>query len=91
MVTSMLLSLHWDQARALVGRGPEPARFTLRPKRPGLLSRRYVAGILAAVGGCVGLPYAEEFWRCYRADRTLAAHPAAARAGQPGTQRGTQR
>ena len=91
MVTSMLLCLHWDQARALVGHGPERARFTLRPKRPGLLSRRYVAGILAAVGGCVGLPYAEEFWRCYRADRTLAAHPAAARAGQPGTQRGTQR
>jgi hypothetical protein len=25
--------------------------------------------------GFVVLPYAEEFWRCYRADRTLAAHP----------------
>jgi hypothetical protein len=71
MVTSMLLCLQWDQARALVGRGPEPACFALRPKRPGLLSRRYVAGILATVGGFVGLPYVEEFWRCYRADRTL--------------------
>jgi hypothetical protein len=87
MVTSMLLCLHWDQARALVGRGPEPARFALQRKPRELLSRRYVAGNLAAVGGFVGLPYAEEFWRCYRADRTLAAHPAAARAGQPGTRR----
>jgi hypothetical protein len=61
--------------------------LTLRPKRPGLLSRRYVATNLAAAGGFVGLPYVEELWRCYRADRTLAAHPATARAGQPGTRR----
>ena len=73
---TMLLCLHWDQSRALVGHGPEAARFTLRPKRPGLLARRYVVGNLTAVGLFIGLPYAEEFWRCYRADRTLAAHPA---------------
>jgi hypothetical protein len=42
---------------------------------------------MAAVGGFVGQQYAEEFWRRYRADRTLAAHPATARAGQPGTRR----
>ena len=75
MVTSLLLCLHGDQARALVGRGSEPARFALRPKRPGLLSRRSVVGNLAAVGLFIGLPYAEEFWRCDRTDRTLAAHP----------------
>jgi hypothetical protein len=75
------------EQHALVGCGPEPARFTLRPKRPGLLSQRYVTGILAAVGAFVVLPYAEEFWRCYHAERTLEAHPATARAGQPGTRR----
>ncbi len=91
MVTSLLLCLHWDQARALVGRGPESAHFALRPKPAGLLSRRYVVGTLAAVGLFIGLPYAEEFWRCYRTDRTLAAHPPSngeAAAGDTGAPRG---
>lgn len=52
----------------------KPPRFVLRPKRPPL-SRRYVTGILGAELLAVGLPYAEELWRCYRTDRTLAAHP----------------
>lgn len=75
MTVSFLLILHWDQALALVGRGPEPARFTLRLKRPPL-SPRYVAGILGAVGAFIALPYAEEFVRCYRAQPTLAPLPA---------------
>jgi hypothetical protein len=29
----------------------------------------------AAVAALVVLPYAEEFWRCYRVDHTLDAHP----------------
>jgi hypothetical protein len=64
VVTSMLLCLHWDQARALVGRSPEAARFSLRRKPRGLLSQRYVWGNLAAVGAFVVVPYAEELWRC---------------------------
>jgi hypothetical protein len=74
MAVSFIICLHWDQFLALVGRGNEPAGFQLRPKRQPL-SRRYVTAILAAVAATVVLPYAEEFWRCYRVDRTLAAHP----------------
>jgi hypothetical protein len=33
-----------------------------------------VTDILGAELIAVGLPYAEELWRCYRTDRTLAAH-----------------
>lgn len=73
MVTSFLAVLHWDQLAALFGRGERP-RFGLRPKRKPL-SRGYVAGLLAALGVCVVLPYAEELWRCYRARPTLAPLP----------------
>ncbi|MGH2515930.1 MAG: hypothetical protein ACRDHP_09780 [Ktedonobacterales bacterium] len=76
MTASGMLCLHWDQALALAGKGPERARLTLRPKLH-KLSRRYVTGILSAVVAFVAVPYAEELWRCYRADHTLAAHPAA--------------
>jgi hypothetical protein len=73
MATSFLGVLHWDQAAALLGRGERP-RFALRPKRKPL-SRRYVGGLLAALAVFGVLPYAEEFWRCYRARRTLAPLP----------------
>ncbi|HVC34436.1 MAG TPA: diguanylate cyclase [Chloroflexota bacterium] len=74
MAVSFLTVLHWDQARALVGLGDESAHFTWRPKRPPL-SWRYVAGLLAAITAFGVVPYAEELWRCYRVDPTLAAHP----------------
>lgn len=77
MATSFLAVLHWDQLAALFGRGERP-RFGLRPKRKPL-SRRYVGGLLAALGVCMIVPYAEEFWRCYRARRTLAPAPEPAR------------
>ncbi|MBE3559344.1 MAG: diguanylate cyclase [Ktedonobacteraceae bacterium] len=75
MAVSVMICLHWDQFCALMGTGDEPPRFELRPKRYPL-SRRYVNAILTAVVATVALPYAEEFWRCYRVDRTLAAHQA---------------
>jgi hypothetical protein len=75
MATAFLLVLHWDQARALLGQGPRPADFTLRPKRHPLPAR-YLRRLIAAIVACVGMPYAEEFRRCYQADHTLAAHPA---------------
>ena len=74
MAVSFLMVLHWDQARALVGVGPERADFGLRPKRQPL-SRPYIVGLLAAIVACVGVPYAEELWRCYRVDRTVRARP----------------
>jgi hypothetical protein len=74
MVASFMVVLHWDQALALVGAGREPVDLTLHAKRPPL-ARGYVAGILASVAAFVAVPYVEEFIRCYRADRTLAAHP----------------
>jgi hypothetical protein len=74
MVVSFMICLYWEQFLALVGAGSEPARFELRAKRQPL-SRGYVSGILAAVAVLVALPYAEEFWRCYRVDHTLDAHP----------------
>ena len=75
MALSFMICLYWDQFRALFGVGQEPAQFVLRPKRHPL-SRRYVRGILSGVVATVAVPYAEEFLRCYRVDKTVAAHPA---------------
>ena len=54
-----------------------PPRFALRPKRPPL-PRRYVGGILSALTAFIVFPYAEEFWRCYRVDKSLASRPESA-------------
>jgi hypothetical protein len=75
MVVSFKICLYWDQFLALLGVGSEPACFKLRTKRQPL-ARGYVNWILAAVIAFVVLPYAEEFWRCYRVDHTLDPHPA---------------
>ena len=74
MAVAFLMVLHWDQARALVGVGPDRPDFGLRPKRHPL-SRPYIVGLLASILACVGVPYAEELWRCYGVDRTLSARP----------------
>lgn len=75
MATSFLICMHWSQFRSLAGRGPERARWSLRRKQPPL-SRRYVAAVLSGLVSFIGIPYAEEFWRCYRASRTLAPQAA---------------
>jgi hypothetical protein len=69
MGTSMMICLRPKQFAAIFGRG-EPARWKLEPKNPALTAR-YVTAVLACVGAFVVLPYAEEFVRCYRVDRTL--------------------
>ena len=74
MAVSFLMTLHWDQARALVGVGPDRPDFGLRPKRRPL-ARPYIVGLLTSIMACVGVPYAEELWRCYRVDRSLSARP----------------
>src|SRR5699024_4091739 len=51
---AFLSCLHWDQVRAFTG--DDPDRWKLLPKRE-RLSGRYVASIVAAVGGFIVLPY----------------------------------
>jgi hypothetical protein len=70
----LLTALHWDQAAALAGHAGKP-RFWLRPKRRHPLPRGARAGLLAAVGIAGVLPYAEEFWRCWRAHPTTRPRP----------------
>lgn len=64
-----LMCLHADQVKSLLrgGRG-DPDAWRLVPRRP-QLSRGYIAGITAAIGACVLLPYGEELLRCRRAAR----------------------
>lgn len=75
MAVSFMICLYWKQFLALIGLGDESPDFSLRRKRHPL-SRRIVRRILVAVVATVILPYGEELWRCYREDKTLAAHPA---------------
>jgi hypothetical protein len=74
MAAAFLTALHWNQAQALVGRGPERPRFRpQRKRRP--LARAERAGILAGVGLFIVAPYAEEIWRCARVTRSLRLQP----------------
>lgn len=59
------------------GVGPERPEFRLPLRRPPA-SRRYVVGILSAVGFLNALPYAEEFLRCYLTTPTLKPTPSVA-------------
>lgn len=62
-----LMCLHADQVKSLLrgGRG-DPDAWRLVPRRRPL-SRGYLAGVGAAIGVCVLLPYGEELLRCRRA------------------------
>jgi len=73
MGASFAICLKPRQFAAIFGRGNEAPRWRFEPKRPAI-TPRYIAAILAAVTLAVGLPYAEEFIRCYRVDRTLLPH-----------------
>ncbi len=73
MALTSTLTLHPSQTAALFGRGDEPPRWRMRLKDPPL-SRRYIGAILAIITAFLAIPYAEEFVRCYRVDRTLAPH-----------------
>ncbi|MFF8392970.1 diguanylate cyclase [Streptomyces sp. NPDC016172] len=90
-----LMCLHADQVKSLLrGGGGDPDAWRLVPRRRPL-SRGYLAGIAAAIGTCVLLPYGEELLRCVRASRRRrknekyendarsdAAHWSAARSGK---------
>ncbi|MFC8435442.1 diguanylate cyclase [Streptomyces sp. NPDC057253] len=64
-----LMCLHADQVKSLVrgGRGDKDAWRLVPRRRP--LSPGYLAGIDAAIGACVLLPYGEELLRCARTAR----------------------
>jgi hypothetical protein len=73
MSLSFILCMHWDQVLALFGKGPSKASFAIRPKEKPI-HPLYLTVIGALLTGLVGIPYAEEFVRCYRVDRTLKPH-----------------
>ncbi|MEV1076682.1 diguanylate cyclase [Streptomyces sp. NPDC050211] len=79
-----LMCLHADQVKSLLrgGRGRPDAWRLVRRRRP--LSRAYLAGIAAAIGTCVVLPYAEELLRCRRRQRSAPVSRNRARGGPKG-------
>lgn len=68
MAMSFAMLLHWPQALALVGAGPEAADWALRWKHQPLPAA-YIAAVLAAILALEILPYGEELVRGLRADR----------------------
>lgn len=70
----LLATARPEHAAALLGGSEPPGAFSLRPKREPLARWSLVATFLA-MGAFVGLPYIEEFVRCYRHDGTLRPHP----------------
>jgi hypothetical protein len=68
---SLLALAHKEQARALVGRGSQPARLRLRSKRRPLPAR-VLAATMGTFAAVVALPYAEELLRCMRYERERA-------------------
>ncbi|GAA3819147.1 hypothetical protein GCM10022226_44560 [Sphaerisporangium flaviroseum] len=80
MTASFLTVMFWDQARKLLNGVRERPDLRLRPKRhPLSLARR--ALLLAAIGVCGVIPYADELRRCVRVDPHL--HPRPKRALPP--------
>ena len=71
---SFLLCLRADQLLAILGLTNEKPDFTLRLKveRP---PPAYVAGLLALITFSIGIPYAEELWRCVRVNPSLRPRP----------------
>ncbi|MDP9039723.1 MAG: hypothetical protein M3O02_10695 [Acidobacteriota bacterium] len=66
MALTMTASLHYDQVRAIFGRGPQQPEWALRIK-----SRRlpflYLGGLAGLIVAAIGVPFANEIWRCWRA------------------------
>jgi hypothetical protein len=69
LALSFVLVLHWKQALALIGRGPETAGWGLEWKH-GALPTSYVATLLAVLLLFDVLPYLEELWRGWRVHQT---------------------
>jgi hypothetical protein len=71
---SFLLCLRADQVLAMAGVGTEKPDFRLRLKAESP-PPAYVAGLLAAIGLFVGIPYGEELLRCIRVNPSPLPRP----------------
>jgi hypothetical protein len=68
LVTAAAIATHWNQFRALGGRGPERPRFQCRLQLP-LIPRSATAAVFSSML-CFGLlPHLDELRRCYDAKR----------------------
>jgi hypothetical protein len=65
---SFLIALHWDQFAALFGLGRQRPDFSLRFKKP-MLPPSYIVGLMSTIALFIGVPYAEELYRCRRAEK----------------------
>ena len=65
---SFMIVLHWDQFGALFGVNDEKPDFRIRWKKAPI-PPAYIAAILSAVALGIGVPYAEEYIRCKRAEQ----------------------
>jgi hypothetical protein len=66
MAAAAMATLYPQQLRQLVRPTRGGAAWRLRLKKPPL-PRRYLVGVLGAVGAFAVLPYGEELYRCLRA------------------------
>ena len=71
LALSMVVVLHWPQALALVGAGPEPLRMTLTLKQQPLPAA-YVVTLLVLIALLEILPFCEELLRGLRERRRHA-------------------
>ncbi|MBD5603677.1 MAG: diguanylate cyclase [Candidatus Eremiobacteraeota bacterium] len=71
VAAAVAICLRPKQFAAIFGRGDEPARWRIEPKRIPLTAK-YITGIVAGIGAFVVAPYAEEFVRCMRVNPSLA-------------------
>lgn len=71
LAATVVLLWHWPALLSLLGLGAEAADFTPRPRAPPLPAGQ-LAVFAAALLLYVVLPYAEELWRCLRAERRPA-------------------
>ncbi|ALV04972.1 diguanylate cyclase [Roseateles depolymerans] len=84
MAIIAVVALHWPQAMALVGVGPEAADFSLAWKDTPLPTA-YLATILLVILFFEILPYLEELWRGWRSAGGRLMPEAARRAKAMGT------
>ncbi len=70
---ALMIVLCPDAAAAFSKLLKKPLRFALQPKKKPLTPLA-LACTFGGLSALLGIPYAEEFLRCLRADRTLAPH-----------------
>ncbi|HEY1775429.1 MAG TPA: hypothetical protein VGG41_04645 [Solirubrobacteraceae bacterium] len=74
MAAATLMTLHWDQARALLPGTRDRPQFALQPKRRPL-SRLAQAVIIVSIVLLGVVPYTEEVLRCRKVSRSALPQP----------------